>query len=384
MQPDLVCFSHLRWDFVFQRPNHLMSRAARDRRVFFIEEPVPGPRAELRVLQRDGVTVVTPVMPREEVSTQRRLLDRLLTTEAIRRPDLWFYSPMALRWSDHVSAGAVAYDCMDELRNFRDAPAGLPHLERRLLDSAGVVFTGGRALWEAKRRRRPDAHLFPSSIDHEHFRRARSITGTPAEIAAIPGPRLIYVGVVDERMDLDLVARLADREPDWQVVMVGPTAKVSPEELPVRPNIHWLGARSYPELPAYLAAADVALMPFARNEATRYISPTKTPEYLCAGLPVVSTRIPDVVEPYARLGLVHIGDDVDGFHAAVRAAMRDDRERRIEHVDRHLGAQSWDATWRRMSELLEHARPLAARPLARRPDSVPTELRPAADALAIA
>ena len=368
-KPDIVCLSHLRWDFVYQRPQHLMSRFARDRRVFFVEEPMHGDgAARLELGERQGgVRVAVPHLPaglsaEEAEAAQRDLLQGLLADHGVTEYVLWFYTPMALGFSAGLEPSAVVYDCMDELTLFRGAPPSLVEREARLLELADLVFTGGQSLYEAKRDRHPDAHAFPSSIDAAHFGRARLPQPEPADQAAIPRPRLGYFGVIDERIDLDLLAAVADARPDWQIVMVGPVVKIDPESLPRRANLHYLGMKSYDELPSYLAGWDVALMPFARNESTRFISPTKTPEYLAGGRPVVSTSIRDVVRPYGEMALVEIADEPAELVAAVERALAccaeeggTERESWLKRVDEFIARGSWGRTWRHMSDLIEAA-----------------------------
>ena len=330
MSRDLLCFSHLRWDFVYQRPNHLMARAARDRRVFFFEEPTfdEGGAAGLDLAEREGVTVVTPRLPSTESDhpqeSLRRLVDDLVRLADIKDPVLWYYTPMALEWSDHLARSLTVFDCMDHLAGFKGAPQGLVAQEGRLLDRADLVLTGGAQLYAAKRRGHTNVHCFPSSVDVNHFRKARRGLIDPADQTAIPHPRFGYCGVIDERLDLDLVAATAASRLDWQFVMIGPVVKVDPASLPQGVNIHYLGMKRYEELPAYLGGWDVGIMPFAHNDATRYISPTKTPEYLAAGLRVASTSIHDVVEPYGRTGLAQIGDGGAGFLEACTQALATD------------------------------------------------------------
>lgn len=354
---DLLCFSHLRWDFVFQRPNHLMSRAAQNRRVLFVEEPISGDSDRLSMSSRGGVTIVTPVLagaggPDVEARLAA-LVDGLVKGHGMEAPVLWYETPMALPWTRHLAASAVVYDCMDELAGFDAAPRGLLTLESELIARADLVFTGGRSLYEAKRALHPSVHAFPSSVDAAHFRQARDISVEPAAQASIARPRLGWFGVIDERMDLDLVRDVAAIRPDWQIVLVGPVAKIDPARLPSAENVHPLGARTYAELPGYLAGWDVAIMPFARNRATRYISPTKTPEYLAGGKPVVSTSIEDVIDPYRDLGLVRIADSADAFVAACEAAMAEPAVERIQRADAFLAGFSWDETWRGMAALIQ-------------------------------
>ena len=355
---DLICLSHLRWDFVYQRPQHLLSRCARGRRVVFVEEPVEEEGvARLELGQREGgVWVATPRLPPGAgPEVLRGLLDELFVWWDIRDYVLWYYTPMALPFTRHLRPLATVYDCMDELSAFKGAPAEMRQAEAELMARADLVFTGGLSLYEAKRPQHPRVYAFPSSVDVAHFARARAAGEDPADQARIPRPRLGFFGVIDERMDLELIAGVADARPDWQLIMVGPVVKIDPAELPRRANIHYLGAKSYAELPAYLAGWDVALLPFARNEATRFISPTKTPEYLAAGRPVVSTPIRDVVRPYGERGLARIAGSAPEFVAAVEAALGEDARERVERGDDFLARTSWDRTWARMEALIGQA-----------------------------
>ncbi|WNG14348.1 glycosyltransferase family 1 protein [Cystobacter fuscus] len=360
--PDLVCLSHLRWNFVFQRPQHLLSRFAHERRVFFFEEPLyDSQEPQLHVTRSpEGVWVAVPHLPerldeQRAMAMQQLLLDELLTRHAVRHYVSWYYTPMAMGFSRHLEPLAVAYDCMDELSAFRGAPPALLHREAELLVRADVVFTGGQSLYEAKRDRHPNVHAFPSSVDVPHFATARGNVQEPADQASIPHPRLGFFGVVDERMDLELLTAVADARPDWQLVIIGPVVKIDPASLPRRPNLHFLGGKNYKELPTYLAGWDVALLPFARNESTRFISPTKTPEYLAAGKPVVSTSIRDVVRPYGEMGLVRIADTPEDFVRACEEALAENHATWLPRVDKHLTTMSWDSTWSRMKALLDAA-----------------------------
>ncbi len=363
--PDLICLSHLRWDFVYQRPQHLLSRCAKERRVFFVEEPIFGNESVvwLDVSQReDGVHVAVPRLPatfRDNAakveSAQQSLIDQLIQDEGIDDYILWYYTPMAMAFTRHLQPHAIVYDCMDELSAFKNAPHALKEREAELFRRADLVFTGGQSLYEAKRSQHPRVYAFPSSIDTAHFKEARDIAHDPADQREIPYPRMGYCGVIDERLDLELIDGAAEARPDWQFVMIGPVVKIDPATLPHRHNIHYLGGKNYKELPAYLSGWDVGLMPFARNESTRFISPTKTPEYLAAGKPVVSTSIRDVVRPYGQQQMVHIADTVVDFVAAIETALREDASERLTRVDAFLGQNSWNKTWARMSALIAEA-----------------------------
>ncbi len=359
---DLICFSHLRWNFVFQRPQHLLTRCARERRVFFFEEPLFDADTPRLDVTRDssGVTVAVPHLPagltsQALVGELRQLVDALITGQRVTRYIVWYYTPMSIAFSDHLRPAAVVYDCMDELSGFAGAPAGLREAEQRLLAAADVVFTGGQTLYESKRHMHPNVHAFPSSVDVAHFARARNAPKDPADQAGIPGPRLGFFGVIDERLDIDLVAAVASARPDWHFVFVGPVVKIDPAKLPRAANLHYLGAKDYSELPAYISGWDVALLPFARNEATRFISPTKTPEYLAAGRPVVSTSIRDVVRPYGERGLARIADTPADFVAAVAAALAEPDAPRRRAADAWLARMSWETTWTAMWDLVEEA-----------------------------
>jgi glycosyltransferase involved in cell wall biosynthesis len=353
---DLVCFSHLRWNFVFQRPQHLLSRCAKRRRVFYVEEPMVEEgtaRLEVNVDAATGVHVVTPHVPSGTTDAeQARLLVELCDDYAIRRYVCWFYTPMALPVAAQLEPLARVYDCMDELSAFKGAPPQLLSREAELMDLADVVFTGGHALFEAKKSRHRNIHPFPSSVDCTHFGQARLPCREPTDQASILRPRLGFFGVIDERMDLKLLDAVARARPDWQLILLGPVVKIDPSELPRLPNLHYLGAKSYAELPSYISGWDVALLPFAKNDATRFISPTKTPEYLAAGKPVVSTSIRDVVRPYAGLALARIADTPRDFVAACEAAMLEPNERLLRRADPYLARLSWDKTWQDMEALM--------------------------------
>ncbi|WP_211876927.1 UDP-galactopyranose mutase [Plastoroseomonas hellenica] len=349
----LICFSHLRWDSVFQRPQQLMSRFAQQRDVSFFEEALQGETDDLRIhiCPRTNVRVLTPIL-RDPFSIEavRKLLDGFL--EGRGPATAWYYTPMALAFSDHVPWTAIAFDCMDELSAFRFAPEALKVQERRLMRVADVVFTGGVSLFEARKSRHPNIHCFPSGVDLPHFAAARSGLPEPADQRAIGRPRIGYFGVIDERLDMGLLSEIARLRPSWQLVMLGPVAKLRPDEMPQAPSIHWLGGRDYRDLPAYLAHWDVALMPFAMNEATRFISPTKAPEYLAGGCRVVSTPICDVLKRFAGLDAVGIGADTQSFVAAIERAIGRREMSDFEAVDTMLASMSWDGIQRSMRELL--------------------------------
>lgn len=363
---DLVCFSHLRWDFVYQRPQHLLSRFTKSFRVFYVEEPIFHDQEDTYEvkLTKEKVWVVTPRLQHGESTEleltvrQKTLLNRLFGKMAIDNYIFWYYTPMALKISDQFYPNRIIYDCMDELSNFKFAPPDLKSLEEKLFSKADLVFTGGHSLYEAKQDHHSNIHPFPSSIDKEHFFKARTDINDPADQAHIPRIRIGFYGVVDERFDIKLLAEVASRKPDWHFIIIGPIVKINADDLPRFDNIHYLGGKTYSELPDYLAGWDLAMIPFEKNDSTKYISPTKTPEYLAAGKPVISSSIMDVVVPYGVQGLVHIADTPDEFIAAVEKEINTtDKAKWAQKVDVFLAQISWDKTWIKMMTLVEEVLP---------------------------
>jgi len=361
-RPTLLCLSHLRWGFVYQRPQHVMSRLANDYDVIFFEEPVfaggEAPRLDVSHPVA-GIDVAVPHLPdglseAQINEAQRKLLDDMLAARSPGELLLWYFTPMSLTFTDHLRGQVTVFDCMDELSAFQGAPGRLVEMERRLMSHADVVFTGGYSLWEVKRRQHANAHPVPSSVDLEHFGVARQTLPDPEDQMDVPHPRLGFFGVIDERFDVSLVEQLATSRPDWHIVLIGPVVKIDPTTLPRLPNIHYLGAKQYAQLPAYLSGWDVALMPFAINPSTRFISPTKTPEYLAGGCPVVSTPIRDVVNGYGQSGVVTIAESAEQFITAVQASLKlKGTTGFLERADAALNGMSWDTTSAFMKEQIE-------------------------------
>ncbi len=383
--PHLIVFSHLRWGFVYQRPQHLMSRLASAYQVLFIEEPVldrTGPaRIESRLESPPGggapVEVLVPYTPVSapgfddaQLPTLLPLLEQALAERGVRDYLVWLYTPMALPLTAELMPRALVYDCMDELSAFKHAPPQLRQRESALMQSADLVLCGGPALHQAKRHQNPRVYCLPSAVDAAHFSPMRLDASSPeaAEAermqAGIGGPRLGFFGVIDERMDLALVDAMAAARPDWQFVMAGPVVKISQQDLPRHPNLHWLGMQRYPVLPYLLSSWDVCLMPFALNESTRFISPTKTLEYLAGEKPVVSTPVTDVVGLYGSV--VRVADEADGFLRHCEEALglsAEQRQREVQSSMAVVAASSWDASAAQVRRwLADVARP--AHPLA--------------------
>jgi UDP-galactopyranose mutase len=361
----IVVFSHLRWDFVFQRPQHLLSRLAQHYPILFVEEPVHDDGAPFmeRSSPAPNVTVCrahTNIHAGGFHDDQLRLLQPMVAQLAPPGEEVvaWFYTPMALPLLQAVQPKLVVYDCMDELASFKNPPKQLLQRESALLSIADLVFAGGPSLYEGKKNRHPSVHCFPSSVDVVHFQQALDRSRVHPQQESIPHPRLGFYGVLDERFDPELVGEVADAHPEWQIVLAGPVVKIDPASLPKRANIHYLGQQSYDRLPDLLAGWDVCLMPFAINEATKFISPTKVLEYMAAQLPIVSTPIADVVNPYGHV--VAIADGARQFIAACEAALSMSPEQRrimVEAENAIVAATSWNNTAKHMAELIDSAPP---------------------------
>lgn len=372
MQTPIVCISHLRWDFVWQRPQHILSRMAAHTPVYFVEEPVTATDLTAPVLdvqpQECGVTVLRLRIPADQdrwighgdphtaLVYQQRVRD-LLAEAGITDTTLWLYTPMGWHFAASIPHSLLVYDVMDELSAFKGAPATLHHHEIDVLKQADVVFTGGVSLYQAKRMHKPGTYLFPSGVDIDHFAPAANQTAfrRPADLpSAFTGPIFGYYGVIDERFDTTLIAEAAARRPAWQFVFIGPVVKIDPAELPHAPNIHYIGMRTYDQLPEYLAHFDVALVPFAINEATRYLSPTKTLEYMAAHKPIISTPIRDVETLFGSV--VSIAADAASLIEAGEAALRDDGTWRLSLERALLSQHTWDSVVSRMTHIIETQR----------------------------
>jgi glycosyltransferase involved in cell wall biosynthesis len=370
--PNLVVFSHLRWGFVHQRPQHLLTRLAGKWRVFYIEEPVQCSGPAFVEVQHHGLhlTVLVPHTPinmpgfhDDQLTVLEPLILNWLLQAQVVDPVVWLYTPLALPLAQALKPSCLVYDCMDELSAFKDVSRQLRQRESALMRQAALVFTGGPSLYEAKRHLHPNAHCLPGSVDARHFSPSNLQVGSPAQLAvqALQGdltkPRLGFYGVIDERLDLLLVAQLADQHPEWQLVMVGPVVKIDPSSLPQRPNIHWLGIQAYERLPHFLAGWDVCLMPFALTEATRFISPTKTLEYMAAEKPVVSTAVKDVVWLYGHA--VEVAISPQAFIEACERVLSEDLKARCERAQEMLttvSTSSWERSALSVHRLMSEAR----------------------------
>jgi glycosyltransferase involved in cell wall biosynthesis len=357
----LVCISHLRWDFVWQRPQHLLSRMAKDQNILFVEEPITSTEATapyLEILRPDkthtpNVTVARLIQPADTPhwighgdpltqSLYSTLLNKHLAQTHCHDATLWLYTPMAMDFVEHLPHQLLVFDVMDQLSAFKGAPATLIKKDKQLLQKADIVLTGGLSLYQDKKVHNSNTYLFPSGVEVEHFAKAcqRSNFSCPVELQGLNNPILGYFGVIDERMDMDLISHISQIHPDWNIVLIGPVVKIDPSDLPQAPNLHYLGMKSYDQLPEYLAYFDAALIPFALNEATRYLSPTKTLEYLAAHKPVISTPIHDVVELYGDV--VRVATTANDFTQQIQEALNEDKSKRVAACMKLLAQNTWD------------------------------------------
>lgn len=394
-QVDLVCVSHLWWDWVWQRPQHLLSRVAQRRRVLYVEEPriEIGPTYEgFDVLPERPQLDIGRLTYRSDAATfwqrlqatqdrigahpfkvsdqiheaslmfespmQERLEHEVVGYVTARRAAplvLWLYTPVVVHFIDLLRPDLVVYDVMDELSAFKFTPPRLKQQEQELLTRADLVFTGGPSLYQARRDRHADVHLFPSGVEQAHFAQALADDlPIPDVLAGLPGPIVGFYGVIDERIDYELLAQVARLRPEWQWVMIGPILKIQESDLPRLPNLHYLGKQDYAALPGFLKAFDVAMMPFARNESTQFISPTKTLEYMAAHKPIVSTPITDVIDLYGAV--VRIASTAEAFVAEVEAALGEDAQTRTDRLQRAealLGLYAWDRIAAEMQALID-------------------------------
>lgn len=361
---NLLCLSHLRWDFVYQRPQHLLTRFSEIFNTYFLEEPIHDAKEEayLDISKRlPNLWVVVPhvqsgLSKAEEKLVMKQLMDNFMENEEGEDFLFWYYTPMALSFTEQLNPGLVVYDCMDELSLFKNAPAELKDLEKRLMAKSDVVFTGGHSLYEAKKHQHANIHAFPSSIDKSHFVKARTVQVQPEDQKNVSNPKLGFYGVIDERFDIELIRKIADARPNWEFMLIGPVVKINRDHLPKNKNIHYLGQKSYEQLPTYLSGWDVALIPFMLNDSTKFISPTKTPEYLSAGKPVVSTAIRDVINPYATNKLVHIGATAEDFIEAIEYELDHKNDKKwLTKVDQFLSKNSWDNTCASMITCIQNS-----------------------------
>jgi glycosyltransferase involved in cell wall biosynthesis len=355
----IIAHSHLAWDWVWQRPQQFLSRLSRKHRVLFIETRAPDPAlvaplAKCETLENfPNLTVLRIQFPswRWEDADYVDLERRNLVQQALAGPLAgkfddavqWFYDPMAVKaFAGHLGEVATVYDCMDELSQFAGAPVELVEREAALLARADVVFAGGRRLHEAKSRHHSNCHFYGCGVDREHFGKARHPqTVVPPDLSHLPKPVLGYFGVVDERLDYDLIAALADANPRWSVAMIGPVMKIEEHVLPRRRNLHWLGGRDYSQLPAYCKGFDVCLMPFARNKATEFINPTKALEYMATGRMIVSSAIPDVVRNFGDI--IKVASGHEEFISLCQQALSSCDSDAIERGLSLAAENSWDS-----------------------------------------
>jgi len=373
----IICFSHLTWDRnLFQRPQQLMLRFSKrfnvlyvsgySCRQFFIDLFRRKKTHSYHVT--DNLAVYSPfaLPPIKKYSSITIRLNKILLSFLVKRrlkklkfkdPILWIYHPRYIDAIGKFKEELIIYDCMDDftslLSDYEDRERNIKD-ERALLKKADMVFAGGYSIAELKRDSREHIHVFPSAVEIYHFKKARSDNlEMPDDITDIPHPILGYWGAIDERVDHELLKRLAMKHPEWSIVLLGPIVRHKAGDLSYLKeikNIFWLGPKDYSLLPNYAKAFDVCLIPFVLSREGKFLSPTKTLEYLATGKPVVSTPITDVVRFYD--GVVGIADGPDEFGMAVRRCMEEDnasmKQKRICFTEN----KSWEDTAEKMEKLI--------------------------------
>lgn len=347
---DMIVFSHLRWDFVYQRPQHLISRIAKHYKILFVEEPIPTKNSDENGLDLEFISPnLSVVKPRVSSILQIPKILRRLNIEEIKIA--WFYSPAFMEVLHCIPAQHVVYDCMDELSLFKGAPLIIKEQEEELIKIADLIMTGGVSLYEEKSKYSPYVYCFPSSVDYQHFSKSKKDLKIPEDIQSIEKPIIGYIGVIDERIDMDLLKQTAELLPHHHFVMIGPVVKIDKKDLAQAENIHYLGMKSYDVLPNYLKAFDIAMMPFSLNDATKFISPTKTLEYMAADLPIISTAIKDVVRTYKDC--VQIIHSPQSFKQAIENHFSTENSNFKDKYKEILQKTSWDNTASEMLNLLK-------------------------------
>lgn len=355
----LLCFSPVRWESVFQRPQHLMSHAAKKWRVFYMEDPTfdentSAPQMALK--KHNNLFVVTCKLPKDTSRTDTHtamhdLLGKLCADYKIVNYGAWYYSPESINYTTDLYPRVVIYDCTSPINSTQ---SGLLHAENELITRSDLVFTNGKTLFEAKQNFHPEVYNFPSSIDKEHFMLARLELPEPADQEDILYPRLGLYGAIDECFDLDLLQALADRRPDWQFVLVGPVVGIDKDTLPEAENIHYLGEKPYEQMPSYISGWNAALLLVSTSKAAQAHVPTRTAEYLAAFKPMVATPVADIISPYYEMGLVNTADDVFAFESSIEEVLSYDKRKEWKRsIDEFLKTHSWDVSWQQMRHLIK-------------------------------
>jgi hypothetical protein len=358
----LLCFSHIKWESVFQRPQHLMSYAAKKWRVFYIEEPefeetTTEPELSIKELKKHkNLYVVNPKLPHaisknDANKVMQDLLSKLCYDHKVENFGIWYYSVTSIHYTTGLYPRVVVYDCTRPIRAEQHV---LIDTENELISQTDLVFTNGKTLYEAKQNWHPQVYDFPSSIDKEHFMQARIELPEPSDQEEILYPRLGLYGAIDECFDVELLRALSAHRPDWQFVLAGPIVGIDEDTLPKAENIHYLGEKPYQELPSYISGWNVALLLISTEKAAQAHAPTRTPEYLAAFKPIVSTSVPDIISPYYEMGLVNIANDVFEFEAAIESALSFNKRKEWKKtIDEFLKTHSWDVTWQQMRHLMK-------------------------------
>lgn len=348
---DMIVFCHLRWHFVYQRPQHIISRISKTMKTLFIEEPLYNNESKESgnlIIINDMLHVLQPNV--KDIESIAAIIPEYVKNKDI--PVGWFYSAIFCPLSECIDFETIVYDCMEELSLLKGSAKNVINQEKYLISNADIIFTSGKSLYELKKQWHTNVHCFPSSVDEPHFAKALNGIKVADDVANLQSPIVGYYGVIDERIDFALLHETALKLPNVSFVMIGPLSKIEKNDLPQEDNIHYLGMKSYNELPHYLKAFDIAMIPFAVNDTTKYISPTKTLEYMSAGKPIISTKITDIVHDYGIcLSMVESADE---FYEAIKFAL-DKTDHFSMELEYHkiLKKTSWDITAVKMKSIIK-------------------------------
>jgi hypothetical protein len=376
--PVLMVFSHMAWNPGQGRTPQLMAALAGRWQILFVEAPrhaAGAARLESRAI-RAGLTVLTLTTPAPAAGFHDdaqafgvTLLREELAGRRLKIDIAWLDTPMAWPLAQALGIACLAYDCLEGPPASLQFDAALLHQrESALMRTAALMVAAGPSLFNAHRHRHANLHCVCSAVHAEHFSPA-SLELTSARArrghvlqSSLARPRLGYFGSIDERLDLDLLAALADRQPGWAFVMVGSVAGIAAERLPQRRNIHWLGEQDDALLPYLLAGWDLALMPYVVSEATRFLMPSQTLEYMAGYQPIVSTPVRDVQALYAPAVTI-AAPQAEAFSSACEEVLAESaRARSARLIDmarivaRHAWANTADFVHGLLDEVLTSAR----------------------------
>ncbi len=330
--PAVICISTSPWGFMFQRPQQLMTLFSEDFKIGYINPPVTSkPALSYEEVIRKYTDIINPnlivLKPRipkilNHSAASRyyvELLKNFSLEFGFKDIILWICLPQFEYLCGQLDEKLVIYDCQDDYASFSWTPDTTREYDQRLTEKADIVITVSGPMQKTKKKINPLSFLVPNGCDLQHFNSATKILGIPTDILNIRKPRVGFVGAVCEWIDFRLITELAEKEPDWSIVMVGPVRRnIKPPHLP---NTHYLGLKRYHILPNYIRQFDVCSIPFDQNSTiSKNSCPIKLFEYMASGKPVVSTNLPAV--NFAKR-VIEIAADSEDFHCKVNRLLKE-------------------------------------------------------------